>query len=232
MSNFILSFPKGPIRFPSLGWLIIFTAHTYLGKNDLFLYLYLWNTTSRGINIKAHSGIWDTRSIWPISNSEDRYCSRHPKYNSASPRGILGHSSSICPPRLISSKFPSSPPNTTRLRLVVFGVTLEILLKYLLSPQIPLGFASWYLGWLEVFQAKYYLYLKYPRPILYNIPLLIGISVVYQTNLDIPLNILIYLLIISYTSDIPCIWFYTITMQNWPNQNLIQLLFSLAIHSS
>jgi len=135
MSNFILSFPKGPIRFPSLGWLIIFTAHTYLGKNDLFLYLYLWNTTSRGINIKAHSGIWDTRSIWPISNSEDRYCSRHPKYNSASPRGILGHSSSICPPRLISSKFPSSPPNTTRLRLVVFGVTLEILLKYLSSPK-------------------------------------------------------------------------------------------------
>ena len=44
----------------------------------------------------------------------------------------------------------------------------DILLIYLSSPHIPLGFASWYMGWLEVYQAIYYSFFIYPCGILYN----------------------------------------------------------------
>ena len=46
----------------------------------------------------------------------------------------------------------------------------DILLIYLSSPHIPLGFASWYMGWLEVYQAIYYSFFISPRGILYSIP--------------------------------------------------------------
>ena len=48
----------------------------------------------------------------------------------------------------------------------------DILLIYLSSPRIPLGFASWYTGWLEVYQAIYYSFFISPRGILYSTPLL------------------------------------------------------------
>ena len=109
-----------------------------------------------------------------------RYRSRHPKYHSASPRGILDDSSGICPLVWYRQNFPRHPQITLGSASGYLGATWEILLKYLSSPQIPLGCASGYLGWLEVFQAIYYSYLKYPRAILYKIPGISGIPRVFQ----------------------------------------------------
>ena len=62
------------------------------------------------------------------------------KTMSASPCGILDD---LMPPRLISSKFPLSPPNAGRLRLGLFGGDLgnfaEIPLVTPNTPQLGLG---------------------------------------------------------------------------------------------
>ena len=57
---------------------------------------------SCGVHIKAHSGIWKTRSIWPISNSEII-----PRSARSRPLGMCGIFHSGWFPRLISSKYPS-----------------------------------------------------------------------------------------------------------------------------
>ena len=70
---------------------------------------------SCGVHTKDHSGIWKTRSIWPISNSEiiPREIS-HTSLGAASrvpredrPLGIYGIFHSGWFPRLISAKYPS-----------------------------------------------------------------------------------------------------------------------------
>ena len=58
-----------------------------------------------------------------------------------------------------------------------------ILLKYHSSPQIPLGFASGDLGWLVVFQAKYYSFLKRSRAISHKIYLREAFKIKKWSNL-------------------------------------------------
>ena len=109
----------------------------------------------------------------------------HPKYPEAKPRGIWGDewyrtrrtdTARVAPntPRAGEGRLRPRPDGYLSSSFYIVKISLGqgprvILLKYHSSPQIPLGFASGYLGWLVVFQAKYFSFLKCPRAISHRV---------------------------------------------------------------